>query len=379
MRILLLSAYDADSHRRWRKGLVAAFPNYQWTVLALPARYFSWRVRGNSLSWAYSDRATLEADYDVLIATSMVDLSALRGMVPKLSAIPTLVYFHENQFSYPKSRHQFSSVEPQILNLYTALCADSVVFNSDYNRDSFLLGVSDLMVKLPDHVPSGIVDQLSEKSSVLPVPLESGCFDFLDQCLSPHQPITWRDRDLNKASRPLRIVWAARFEYDKGGDRLLLILNALKQQGVAFELALLGQSFRHSPAEFQQIAEQFNDELVQFGYEPSLARFRLYLSQADVVLSTAIHEFQGLAVLEAVAAGCVPVVPARLAYAGMYPSRYQYHSEEKDLAAEASAAVNKIVELWCAMQQGENLAHDVSDYYWSAQKTHYQAIINGLI
>ena len=90
MRILLLSAYDAHSHRRWRQGLVAAFPEWQWTVLTLPPRYFSWRVRGNSLSWAFSERETLEQPYDVLIATSMTDLSALKGLVPALASVPSL-------------------------------------------------------------------------------------------------------------------------------------------------------------------------------------------------------------------------------------------------------------------------------------------------
>ena len=51
MKILLLSAYDAQSHKRWRTGLVAQFPEYQWTVLSLAARFFSWRLRGNAYSW----------------------------------------------------------------------------------------------------------------------------------------------------------------------------------------------------------------------------------------------------------------------------------------------------------------------------------------
>ena len=101
MRILLLSAYDADSHIYWRKGLVAHLPEHQWTVLTLPGRYFSWRMRGNSMSWAFSEYETLSQPYDLVIATSMTDLSALRGFVPSLANTPTLVYFHENQFAYP--------------------------------------------------------------------------------------------------------------------------------------------------------------------------------------------------------------------------------------------------------------------------------------
>ena len=75
MKILLLSAYDAASHRHWSEMLMQHFKQDQWTVLQLPARYFSWRVRGNSLSWAFSERDVLSQGYDLVIATSMVDLS----------------------------------------------------------------------------------------------------------------------------------------------------------------------------------------------------------------------------------------------------------------------------------------------------------------
>ena len=149
MKILLLSAYDAMSHRYWRKGLVAAFPEHQWTILSLPPRYFSWRMRGNSLSWAFGEREVLEQDYDLLVCTSMTDLSALKGMVPRLARVPTLCYFHENQFAYPQSTDQKQSVEPLILNIYTALAADQVLFNTTYNRDTFLQGVEKLLKKTP--------------------------------------------------------------------------------------------------------------------------------------------------------------------------------------------------------------------------------------
>lgn len=136
----LLSAYDALSHQYWRKGLVDKFPEHDWTVLALPVRFFSWRLRSNSLTWAFSERKVLTAGYDLLVCTSMIDLSSLKGMVPELTKIPTLCYFHENQFAYPASEQQSASVEPLILNIYTALAADQVLFNSVCNRQTFIEG-----------------------------------------------------------------------------------------------------------------------------------------------------------------------------------------------------------------------------------------------
>ncbi|MDZ7685809.1 MAG: hypothetical protein U5O39_13030 [Gammaproteobacteria bacterium] len=38
MRILLLSPYDALSHRYWREGLVAAMPEWNVTTPTLPPR-----------------------------------------------------------------------------------------------------------------------------------------------------------------------------------------------------------------------------------------------------------------------------------------------------------------------------------------------------
>ncbi|MDO9476987.1 MAG: DUF3524 domain-containing protein, partial [Pseudohongiella sp.] len=129
-RILLLSAYDAGSHQQWRQILCDMFPHYHWTCLSLPARHFSWRVRGNSLSWAFNHRRELTDNYDLVIATSLTDLASLRGFVPELARIPTLVYFHENQFAYPATAQQHASIEPAMVNLYSALCADHVAFNS---------------------------------------------------------------------------------------------------------------------------------------------------------------------------------------------------------------------------------------------------------
>ena len=153
MKVLLLSAYDAHSHRRWRRGLVAAFPDWDWTVLALPPRHFSWRVRGNSLSWAFGERHTLEQPYDVIVATSMTDLSALKGLVPSLAGIPTLVYCHENQFAYPEPPERVPRNAPKITTLYAMLAADRVLFNSEYNRTTLLDGAGALLAQMPDAVP----------------------------------------------------------------------------------------------------------------------------------------------------------------------------------------------------------------------------------
>jgi glycosyltransferase involved in cell wall biosynthesis len=333
------------------------FPAWQWQLLSLPPRHFSWRVRGNPLYWALAERPLLEQDYDLLVATSMVDLATLRGLVPALSRLPSIVYFHENQFDYPQHRQQHSLLEAQMVSLYSALAADRLVFNSGYNLRSFLKGCQALLQRLPDRVPPGIVAGFEASSQVLPVALKLQSADAV-QPLWPGAAGTMRDYP----DRPLRLLWAGRFEHDKGGDRLLLLLDELERSGLDYQLAVVGQQFRNSPAVFGQIEQQFSHRLVQFGYVVDPKDYRALLGAADLVVSTATHEFQGLAVLEAVASGALPVVPDRLAYPEIYPGHHCYPSDLPDAAAEARSAAALVLRLARQLAQGTACVPDVSAF-----------------
>jgi len=250
MRILLLSAYDAHSHCRWREGLVAAFPEHDWTVLTLPPRNFLWRVRGNSLSWAFGERETLMQPYDLVIATSMTDFSALRGMVPSLARVPALVYCHENQFAYP-DRRTAERNEPKLVSLYSVLAADCVVFNSSYNRDTFLEGVETFLAKMPDHVPPGITGRIRERSTVIPVPMES----------------TWFAGERRQPQDgPLVLVWNHRWEYDKGPEILFAALIKLQEAGTDFRIHVIGQQFCEQPPVFSEMHEKLKPHIASWGF-----------------------------------------------------------------------------------------------------------------
>jgi glycosyltransferase involved in cell wall biosynthesis len=364
VRALLLSAYAAESHTYWQRSLQQMFPGWDWACLELPPRYFSWRVRGNPLYWSLAERETLQQDRDLLIATSMVDLATLRGLVPALATVPTLLYFHENQFDYPQQRQQHSLLEAQMVSLYSALAADRIAFNSAYNRDTFISGCRELLARMPDKVPPRIPELLQAKSTVLPVPL-------LPQ-RAADMPC-WPGEQGAVAERPLRILWSARFEHDKGGEGLHAVLQQLEAAGLEYELAVTGQQFRNSPAIFTRIEAEFGHRLVQFGYLESATDYAGLQQGADIVLSTAVHEFQGLAVLQAVQAGCVPVVPDRLAYRELYPERYRYTSSPESPRQEARAAASMVVEIAADICRGAVSAPDVSQFSLASIEQAYSA------
>ncbi len=341
------------------------FPDWQWQVLELPPRHFSWRVRGNPLYWAQRERGLLEQSYDVLVATSMVDLATLRGLVPALARLPSLLYFHENQFAYPEGSGRHGLLEAQMVSLYSALAADQVLFNSAYNRDSFLDGCASLLRRLPDYTPGETVASLRHKSQVLPVPC--------DPALLRSEMPRWPGSAGELPSRPLRLAWLGRLEHDKGGEGLYSLLERLELRQVDYELAVVGQQFRELPEVFTRIQADFHSRLVHFGYLEGAQAYRSLLRATDIALSTAMHEFQGLAMLEAVAAGCLPLVPDRLAYREIYPDRFRYASVS-DAGSEADAAARLLCQLAEGLSLGTVVPPDLNRFSAEALTGRYREV-----
>jgi glycosyltransferase involved in cell wall biosynthesis len=317
-KILLLSGYDAASHQYWRKLLADNLPQYQWTQIALADRYFSWRVRGSGFSFATEHAQALNQDYDLIIVTSMLDLNSLLGFVPSLAKIPCIVYFHENQFVYPidtthqsdQSLNQANLINAQVSSIFSALCADHLVFNSNYNLTSFLLGVKNLLKRLPEVTPKAIIQKLESKSDVIAVPIEVNDKNTLKN-KTKNKSYNLSKFKINQ--RDVEILWNHRWEYDKQPEIFFDAIRLLKQKGYQFKIHVLGQSFRNIPLCFAEAEIEFAQEIESFGFQPKSQYLKL-LNQADIVVSSALHDFQGLSLLEAINHGCVPIAPNRVAY-----------------------------------------------------------------
>jgi len=92
-----------------------------------------------------------------------------------------------------------------------------------------------------------------------------------------------------------------------------------------------------------------------------------------------VHDFQGLAVMEAVAAGCVPLVPDRLAYQDYYPVNFRYESNIPNMQVEADALATQLEQYYKKWQDSRLLLpKEVHLPYWSSQKPVYQKLLEDL-
>lgn len=338
----LLSAYRADSHGAWADWLQTNQQQITWNCLELPGRHFRWRIRGNPLSWL--DQLP-DTKPDLILATSMVDLATIRGLNPRLAQVHAIYYFHENQFIYPASENQIRSVEPQIVQLYGALAAQQIVFNSAFNRDSFLDGVDELLEKMPDAKPADVSRRLRKKCEICPVPVR------------PVAPNPQKDEGL--------IVWNHRWEYDKAPELFASAMIELANQGVEFRLALLGPRHAQTPEPLVRLRRVMPERIIADGKLPG-DEYKALLGRAGIVISTAIHEFQGLSVMEAVSAGARPLVPDALCYREQYPASYRY------TAGDQGALVEK---LGAWLNRGLPPEADVSNWYESKLDKRWSSLL----
>lgn len=334
-RVLALNAYHGGSHQAFLDGW-SSRSRHQFTTLTLPAYKWKWRMRHAAVTFAeqlsrtdfqvrpqhadglgcpsYGDPA---ANFDVVFCTDMLSLAEFRGLCPaKIRALPTIVYFHENQLTYPNRQEDERDLHFAFTNMTTALAADRVWFNSAFHRDDFLSALSQLIERMPDCQPRGVVESIREKSEIHSPGVEAF------PARSAHAP------------GPLRILWVSRWEHDKNPQTFFDALGSLVDRGCDFRVSVLGESFGQVPDCFERARERLADRVDHWGFLPTRADYRKVLSAADVVVSTANHEFFGIAVLEAVAAGCFPLVPRRLAYPeilGETPEFY-YDGSVTDLA-----------------------------------------------
>jgi glycosyltransferase involved in cell wall biosynthesis len=208
-----------------------------------------------------------------------------------------------------------------------------VLFNSRYHLEDWFDELPRMLKHFPDYTHVHRIAEVQAKAEVLPV----GC--DLRRCdrsptLRGFRPLSATEQGvgtedtlgLEKPAEPSRglpplVLWNQRWEYDKDPDTMFRALHALADEGLSFRVALAGKSYRESAPEFESARERLGPRVVHFGHADE-AQYAALLRQADVVVSTALHEFFGVAVVEAIYCGCFPVLPRRLSYPELVPPPY---------------------------------------------------------
>lgn len=298
MRVLALEPYFGGSHRAFIEGW-SARSCHEWMVLGLPAYKWKWRMRHSAVTFAQqvAEHVANGAAWDVLFCSDMLNLAEFVGLSGSaVQALPRVAYFHENQLTYPVRHASERDYQFGMTNITTGLSADQVWFNSAFHRDSFLEAVAAFLKRMPDYQPFDAVERIRANSSIQP----QGVADF-----APREA---------RLPGPLRILWAARWEHDKNPEAFFAALEKLQDQGVDFRVSVIGEHFRAYPPVFDTAQARFRANADRWGYQETRADYEAALREADVVVSTADHEFFGISVVEAIAAGAYPVLPRRLAY-----------------------------------------------------------------
>ena len=365
--IHLLSPYHGGSHKAWAIGWQKA-SKHDLTLHTLPDRFWKWRMHGGAVTLARRFLASKTVP-DLIVSTDMLDLTTFLALTrQQTAAVPTAVYMHENQLTYPlpqdgstgPMRRQLGERDHHyaFINYASMLVANHIFFNSRYHLESFFTALPNFLKHFPEYNELGSVNSLQKKSQVLPVGI-----DF-QRLATPARPTL-------KSEVPL-IVWNQRWEYDKNPEAFFAALYAVAEAGVDFRVALCGQQYGKRPSIFDEALDKLGNRVVHSSHA-DLPTYRHLLGQADLTISTAHHEFFGISILEAIYCQTFPLLPNRLSYPELLPSQFHHRC----LYADEATLVEKLI--WALTHRAETekvaqaLATAVSRYSWQQQAPIYDA------
>ena len=361
--VVLVEPYYGGSHRAWADGLVA-HSRHEIHLVTHDAAYWRWRLRGSALTLAEDVAAVINRHGPpaVLLATDMVHLAALVGFLRRDLGDPAVaLYLHENQLTHPVGPRDRPDEGLALANWLSMAVADRVFVNSDAQLADLRTALPILLGRALDHAHTHRLDEVLGRCEVLPVGVE------LTGIAPDGHPIP---------EAPL-IVWNHRWDHEKRPDRLFSVLHRLADEGLAFRLALAGENLRFDPQEFDAIRARLGDRVVHVGVLDRAGYHRL-LASSDVTVSTAEHETFGIAAVEAMAAGCVPLLPDRLSYPEIVPARWRdvVLYEEGELRDRLRAV---LTDLPAARARVDGLAESMRRHDWSVLAPRYDDAIDRLV
>ena len=276
----------------------------------MPARFWKWRMKGAALYFA--EQINNIEKYDLIFTTDLINISDLKALLGN-NCPPIILYFHENQLAYPLNKNEKLDYHYGLTDLTNAISADSVVFNSEIHRRTFLKELPLFLNHLPDFIPVWPIDKIAAKSIVIYPGIEDTV-------------VTEKADKLEKKDEDIPIIiWNHRWEFDKNPEDFFNVLFKLKKENTLFQLALLGERYKKQPPVFRKAEIILKENIIHSGYIENYDDYIDILRKGDIVISTANQENYGIAVIEAILSGCRPLLPNRLSYPEIIPP--EFHSE----------------------------------------------------
>lgn len=329
--VLFLDPYHTASHRTLALALRDR-SRHRVTLLTLPARKWKWRMRGAALAFEPMVRALAPPLPELLVTTDYLNLPEFLALTRDLwePPLPAIAYFHENQLTYPADSADIRDLHFGLANLYCALAADRVLFNSEFHRESFLAAAGDLARGMPDFKPEGLATRIRARSEVLGLPLDFAEMDAARQ--GRKEP--W-------------ILWNHRWEEDRAPGEFFAAmeeLDALALRGGApdFRLVVVGQTYRARPAVFEKARAKLAHRIERWGFVPSRREYLDLVARCSIAVSTSRHEFFGVSVMEAICLGCLPLLPRRLTYGDIVKGDPDFlYDDPAEIAMKAPALLSR--------------------------------------
>lgn len=300
--------------------------------------------------------------YDGIIVTDLFNLADFKALVGS-PCPPVLVYFHENQLTYPQPPGDKGAFQLGIINITTAMVADLVLFNSKMHKDAFLGAVPEFLKRGRDFRPEGVEDKIRERTEVL-----------YPGILLP----AYGDVDAEKQTDPPLIIWNHRWGYDKNHDIFFSALEELSDRGLDFHLALMGENFGKIPEAFKRAKENFGERILQYGYVPSREEYVRWLKRGAVVISTAMQENFGMSVIEAMIMGCIPLLPNRLSYPEILPEEFHEQFLYKNKYGLIEKLFSFILEYVRYETTRDRLAQEMRSFLWENSVSQYESVLERL-
>ncbi len=356
MKVLFIESFYGGSHKDFALGF-KEHSRHEVRLVTLPDRFWKWRMRGSSLYFV--NKVNDLSDYDAIFTTDMLNLTDLQAIGGK-NTPPALLYFHENQLSYPLKPGQKHDLNLSFINIASAVAANKVLFNSKFHFIDFINAATRVIKQVPDAKPEWMIEQIRKKTQIVypGCRFETGIIDFKQ-----------------KSSKKPLIIWNHRWDYDKNFEFVFDVLGRLKEKNIPFSLALLGERFKKIPDAFKKAKDKFKDEIVVFDYVESRGEYAAWLKKGSIVVSSAIQENFGIAVVEAVRYGCIPLLPERLSYPELMPKELHpqvlYHTKNEMYEKLEDMIVN--YQTYMPLQK--RLSRHMEQFSWRVMVKQYDDIL----